>query len=377
MTTPVAVYVHLPFCPYLCPYCDFAKWPYRASDATRYLAALEAQIDASPRRTATTLFFGGGTPNTYEPATIGALIASVRERFSLPATAEISLEANPDPALCLGFPALREAGVNRLSIGAQSFDATELATLGRRHSAEDIAAAVRLARAAGFDSISLDLMFAIPGQSNASFTRSLEAAFALDVDHVSAYGLTVEEGTPYERWFARDPGVFFDDEREARLYEIAIERAAAAGYEQYEISNFARPGKRCAHNATYWANGEYVGLGVGAASYIDGVRSVTTRDLATYVAAASANETIPAESERLEGDARLGEATMLALRTLEGVNIADFRERYDVDFLAKFGSVIDTFRSSSLLSVDAGHVRLTRRGRFLANDVCGAFLSLP
>ncbi|GAC1418316.1 MAG: radical SAM family heme chaperone HemW [Candidatus Velthaea sp.] len=370
-----ALYVHLPFCPYICPYCDFAKWPYKRSEAERYVQALLSEISHAPPLHGTTVFFGGGTPNTYDAATLTRIIAALRERFDLAGDAEISVEINPDLALCEQLPDLRAAGVNRLSVGVQSFDPAELVTLGRRHLPHDVAMVVARARDAGFANVSIDLMFGVPGQTEASWAASLDAAFALRIDHLSAYGLTIEDGTPYARWYQREPGAFFDGDREADLYAIAIDRAAAAGFEHYEISNFARPGHRCAHNANYWRNGPYLGLGVGAASYLEGERRTHTRELAEYVAAASAGSPIPGPSERLEGDARIGEATMLALRTLEGVDIRSFRERYGVDFLEKYRPVIDELAAGGLLHVQDQHVRLTHRGRFLANDVCGAFLA--
>ena len=202
-----------------------------------------------------------------------------------------------------------------------------------------------------------------------------EAALALEVDHVSAYGLTVEEDTPYASWRAREPAAFFDDAREAELYAMAIDMLEEAGYEQYEISNFARPGQRCAHNLNYWANGEYLGLGVGAASYRDGVRSVHTRSLDEYVAAALEGRPIPSEAERLEGRKRAGEAMMLALRTAQGVGLSEFKERYGIDVMADYAPVVARFAQTGLLERVGDTVRLTQRGRFLANDVCGAFLT--
>lgn len=371
------VYAHLPFCPYVCPYCDFAKWPYARREADRYLAALRAEIAAAPAVAGTTVFFGGGTPNTYGAAPIGALIAALRTRFAILDGGEISLEINPDPQLCEELPALRAAGVNRVSIGVQSFDARELHRLGRRHTPDDVATVVARARAAGFENVSIDLMFAVPGQTQTSWRDSLDRALALGIDHLSTYGLTVETGTPYERWYARDPGAFFDADREAELYALAIERAAQAGFEHYEISNFARPGYRCEHNANYWRNGSYLGLGVGAASYLDGVRSTHTRDLEAYCAAALAGSAIPGECEKLVGDERTGEATMLALRTLEGVDTREFRERYDVDFHQRYGPVIADLTAAGVLRIAGEHVQLTERGRFLANDVCSAFLGGP
>ncbi len=374
-TPRAGVYVHLPFCPYICPYCDFAKWAWDDARAARYLAALRAEIAHAPAVRARTLFFGGGTPTAYPPEAIAALIGEVRARFALPADAEITTEANPDPALAARIPGLRAAGVNRLSIGVQSFDPRELRVLGRRHAPADVANAVRAAREAGFDDLSLDLIFGVPGQSEESWAASLDAALALEPDHLSCYGLTIEEGTPYATWFARDPGAFADDSLEARLYALAIARLRAAGFEHYEISNWAKPNRRSQHNALYWANEQYLGLGVGAASYLGGVRSTHTRDLESYAAAALAGAPIPGESERLEGAAQAGEAIMLALRTAEGVDLAAFRERYGLDVLQRYRAEIAEWAGGGFLTVADGRVRLTERGRFVANDVCAAFLA--
>ena len=373
--TRAGVYVHLPFCPYICPYCDFAKWAWDDVRAERYLRALRAEIAGAPRVQARTLFFGGGTPTTYEPSAIGALVGDVRARFALAGDAEITAEANPDPQLADRLPGLRAAGVNRLSIGVQSFDARELRTLGRRHTAADVERVVLAARDAGFGNVSLDLIFGVPGQTETSWKASLDAAIGLGVEHVSAYGLTIEEGTPYATWFARDPSAFAGDSLEARFYALAIERLRAAGFEQYEISNWAKPGFRSQHNALYWANEAYLGLGVGAASYLGGERSTHTRDIEEYVAAALDGRPIPGESERLEGAARTGEAIMLALRTAEGVDLAHFRERYGVDVLERYRNVVERLAADGVLAVAPAHVRLTERGRFVANDVCGAFLA--
>lgn len=370
-----AIYVHWAFCPYVCPYCDFAKWAYDERAAERYARALEAEIARAPELSATTVFYGGGTPNAYAPGELVRVLALLRERFGVSGDAEVSAEVNPDRGLTEGFDVLRAGGFTRLSIGAQSFEAAELHVLGRRHSADDVAETVRRARAAGFQNVNVDLMFGVPGQSEASWERSLDAAVALGIEHVSTYGLTIEEGTPYARWQAREPAAFADDEREARLYALAIEKLTAAGYEHYEISNFARPGFRCEHNANYWRNGDYLGLGVGAASYLGGVRSTHTRDRAAYEAAALAGEAIPGDSEELTGNARTGEAVMLALRTSEGVDAGRFRERYGVDVFTHYAPVIAEYAAAGLLVADERGVRLTVRGRFLANDVCGAFLA--
>jgi oxygen-independent coproporphyrinogen-3 oxidase len=368
------VYVHLPFCPYICPYCDFAKWAWDGPRAADYLSALRAELAAAPPVRARTLFFGGGTPTTYEPAIIGSLIDGVRARFGLTPDAEVTAEANPDPELAGRLAGLRDAGVNRLSIGVQSFQPAELRVLGRRHTAVDVEDAVRAARAAGFANLSVDLIFGAPGQTEESWTASLDAAVGLGVEHVSCYGLTIEEGTPYATWFARDPAAFASESREAAMYALAIARLRAAGFEQYEISNWARPGFRSQHNAIYWANEPYLGLGVGAASYLGGVRSTHTRDLGAYSLAALAGGPIPGESERLEGPKQAGEAIMLALRTAEGVDVDAFRERYGIDVNERYRGVVDDLVAAGVLDAGTTHLRLTERGRFVANDVCGAFL---
>ncbi len=371
------LYVHLPFCPYVCPYCDFAKWPLRASAAARYLKALRAEIAAHDVQTAATVFLGGGTPNAYAAADVASLLDDLSARFPPPSPAarEVSIEVNPELVRADDFERYRAAGVTRVSVGVQSFVPAEIATLGRKHRAEDVGIVVERARAAGIAAVSLDLMFGVPGQTLDSWRRSLEAAIALDVDHVSTYGLTVEAGTPYAAWQAREPGAFFDGDREADLYGEAIAALEAAGFEHYEISNFARPGHRCAHNENYWENGEYAGLGVGAASYRGGVRSVHTRSLDRYVDAALAGRRIPGEEERLEPARACGEAIMLALRTAQGVRLEAFKERYGIDVLEHYAPVVADYELAGLLARGGGRLYLTTRGRFVANDVCGAFVT--
>src|SRR5579872_905410 len=368
------IYVHLPFCPYICPYCDFAKWPYRRSQAQRYVAALVREIESAPPVRGETVFIGGGTPNVLPTEDLVTILRAVRARFDVPEGAEISVEVNPDAGSFDGFPAYVAAGVTRFSVGVQSFDEGELRTLGRRHRPDDVAACVRAARAAGARSIGIDLIFAVPGQTRESWRRSLEAAIALDVDHLSCYGLTVEAGTPYEAWRSREPSAFFDDAAEAELYGLAIEILEKAGFEHYEISNFARPGHRCAHNWNYWQNGEYVGLGVGAASYLDGERSIATKSLEAYCRAIEAAQPLPRERERLAGEEAVGEAIMLQLRTAEGVKVAPFNERYGVDIVSSYRPAISRLEAAGLIVSSEQRIALTPRGRFLANDVCVEFL---
>ncbi len=376
MIDALGVYVHLPFCPYICPYCDFAKFPHRASRAKRYLTALDREIERMGNVPAATIFFGGGTPNAYDAPSLSALTRRVSQAF--PAIGsderEISVEVNPELVRDGDFSAYRAAGVTRISIGVQSFVPAEITTMGRRHTPEDPSRVVHSARAAGMQNVSMDLIFAIPGQTLESWLHSVDAAIALGVDHISCYGLTVEEGTPFERWERREPAAFPDDDAQAELYGATMDRLEAAGFEHYEISNFARPGKRCAHNENYWRNGDYIGLGVGAASYRDGVRYVNTRDFDAYCAALEEDARIPVQSERLEGAKRVGEAIMLALRTEQGVETDDFQNRYGIQFEEEYGPVITRLLDNGLLQRTATQFRLTRRGRMLANSVCAEFL---
>ena len=374
----LGVYVHLPFCPYICPYCDFAKWPHVRSRAASYLDALRSEIARTPLDDAHTIFFGGGTPNAYDGSEIASLTSELLGRFSGNRTVrEISIELNPELVRDDDCARYARAGITRISIGVQSFDPDEIRTLGRRHSFEDVKRAVALARSASIPSVSIDLMFGVPGQTLASWKRSLDVAIALDVDHISTYGLTVEEGTPYFGWQAREPAAFASQDLEAVLYECAIDRLESAGYAQYEISNFAREGHECAHNANYWANGEYIGLGVGAASYRGGVRSVHTRALEAYLDDVQAGRDIRAQAERLDPAAAAGEAIMLALRTAQGVDLAGFRERYGIDVRARYEPVVSAFARDGFLTIDGARMALTKKGRFLANEVCAAFVSIP
>jgi oxygen-independent coproporphyrinogen III oxidase len=349
----------------------------RASASLRYLDALYAELEREPRTAAATFFFGGGTPNAYDATTLAELIARVTRHFPAAGEAarEVTVEVNPELVRDGDFERYREAGVTRASIGVQSFDAAEIATLGRKHTPAMVRSAVERARSAGLPSISVDLIFGVPGQTLQSWSDGLAVASALGVDHVSTYGLTIEEGTPYAAWHARDPRAFCDDALEAEFYETAMSVLTESGFEHYEISNFARPGHRCAHNENYWANGDYVGLGVGAASYRGGERSVHTRSLEEYVESVQSGHPIPGESERLAGKRRAGEAAMLALRTEQGVRLSAFKERYGIDPLEHYASAIARFSEAGLLETVGDHLRLTQRGRFLANDVCGAFIT--
>ncbi|HXW75981.1 MAG TPA: radical SAM family heme chaperone HemW [Candidatus Eremiobacteraceae bacterium] len=368
-------YVHLPFCDRICPYCDFAVARMDRTLAVRYLRALENEIRRSSHRGALhTIFLGGGTPSALGAAAIEQILGSLFETFAVePDAIECTLEANPSRNAG-DLPALRAAGVNRLSIGVQSLDDGELHRLGRDHSAADALRYVDAAREAGFENISLDLIAGAPGQTAGSFAHTLHGAIGKDVEHVSVYGLTIEAGTPYATWHAREPAAFPDDDAVAELLSLARRTLVDAGYRHYELSNFARPGRECAHNIGYWCQRDCLAFGMSAAGFLDGERTRNARDLDGYCAAIEAGRSPVDRAERLDRQARIGEAAMLALRTSDGIDDEDFRRRFRIDTKVAFAVPRRECASTGLLEVDDTGVRLTERGKLLANDVCARFL---
>ena len=369
-------YVHLPFCDRICPYCDFAVVEFDRLRAERYVRAIEREVAAAtpPPGHVRTIYLGGGTPSALEPAHVERVLRAVFTAFELiPGEPECTLEANPSRGHA-DLERWRAAGVTRLSVGVQSLDDGELHRLGRDHTAAEAAGFVLAARAAGLRDVSLDLIAGAPGQTEASFARTLEAAIALAPDHVSVYGLTIEAGTPYATWSARDPAAFPDDDAVADLLSLAHDTLERAGFRHYELSNFALPGHESAHNIGYWRQQDCVAFGLSAAGYLDGTRWRNVRDFAAYCARIEAGESARDEVERLDAAGRIGEAAMLALRTAEGIERADFRRRFNVDLDAAFGPALKKCTAAGLIEVDGSGARLTGRGRLLANSACAEFL---
>ena len=369
-------YVHLPFCDRICPYCDFAVVRYQRERAQRYLAALRAEIETAPlpREPVDTIFLGGGTPSALDAEDVAALLQLLFERHGIaPGSVECTLEANPSRG-SKDLLRWRRAGVTRLSVGVQSLDDADLHRLGRDHSADDAVRFVRDARACGFDNISIDCIAGAPHQSVATFERSIERVLELGPDHVSIYGLTIESGTPYAIWQRREPGAFPDDDAVAQMLESAHDRLERAGFEHYELSNYARPGKRCAHNAGYWHQRDCIAYGMSASGYDAGVRYRNTRSFDAYCAAIEAGASPREESETLDFRSRLGEAAMLALRTAEGIEYDDFRRRFAVDAASVFAEAEKRCSAMGLLETDGRGARLTAKGRLLANTACAEFL---
>jgi oxygen-independent coproporphyrinogen-3 oxidase len=363
------IYVHVPFCSALCPYCDFAVVVGRADVHERYCEALVAE--ASSRRglpVASSLFIGGGTPSVLDAGLLGETLARIRDALPLAAGAEVTVEANPESVTEAGMRALAAAGVNRVSIGVQSFTPHVLRALGRTHSAEQATNAVASARAATIENVSLDLIYGGPSESMQDWTTSLARALEQSPDHISAYALTIEERTPFGRAVAR--GTMQEPEQDdlAAKYEIAVEMLEGAGYRHYEISNWARPGFESRHNLIYWTQGEYIGLGIGAHSHRDGVRWWNTRALTRYLAdPAGARD----GEERLDTGERAEEWLSLRMRLLDGIGLDETSARLGRDVR----DAAEACEAGGLITLDGDRLRLTPRGMLLENEVTLRFLS--
>ena len=388
---PIGLYLHIPFCTAKCGYCDFNSYAGHEHLIPSYTGTLlkEASLWRATvgQRPVATVFFGGGTPSLSPVDEMRAILDGLRATFAFAPDAEVSLEANPGSLSEEYLRGLRGAGFNRLSIGVQSFDDEELVVLDRVHTAAQARDAFAAARAAGFDNVNLDLIYGLPEQPLAAWQRSLEQALALAPEHLSLYALTVEEGTPLARDIARGRVTSPDPDAQAEQYEWTQDRLACAGYEHYEISNWARPGRRCAHNLLYWRNREYLGLGAGAHSYLDGVRFSTVllpqryqelvdESLAGIEDGRGVMRQV-AGAEQITPELAMADELILGLRLVEGVSRAEFAARTGRDVHEVYGGVIDEFTGYGLLEETATHLRLTRRGRLLSNELFQRLLPQP
>ncbi len=372
---PRAAYIHVPFCRHRCGYCDFPLIAGRDDLVDDYLRALEIELQTlESAREVDTLFFGGGTPTHLPAESLRQLLELTTRWFPLADRYELSVEANPLDLTCERVGVLRAAGVNRVSLGAQSFDAAALRVLERDHAPDDVREVIERLQAVGLDNIALDLIFAVPDQSLADWERTLQDVVALDIPHVSTYGLTWEKGTSF--WKRRAAGDLqpLDDETERSMYAAGLDRLPAAGLAQYEISNFARPGFRCRHNEVYWRGATYFGFGPGAARYVEGVRATNHRSVTTWLKRVLAGDSGIDQSEKLDGEQRARELIMLSLRRTAGIDVRDFQQRTGFSLAALAGEALDRFLRNGLLEETGGHVRLTREGLFLADTVTAEFL---
>ncbi len=374
------IYIHVPFCRSRCSYCDFATGAYEEALAERYVRALAREIETFERvecpTEVDTVYFGGGTPSLLTPAQVSHVLEAVSRRFDVDARAEVTLEMNPGTVTPERLRELRAAGVNRASFGAQTFDDRELKRLGRTHTADDTRRTLESLRAAGFDNLSFDLIAGLPRQTLEAWARNLEEALRLRPAHLSLYLLEVHEGTPLAEQIREGRYDTPDPDLAAEMYRLMVERTGAAGYEQYEISNFCLPGRESRHNVKYWTGAPYFGFGCSAHSF-DGrlTRWSNERDAAAYVKLIEEKGSAVVTRDELEERDASAEALFLGLRLLgRGVNLAEHRARYRRDVRADYAEDLARFGEAGLVEIDGDVLRLTPAGALLSNEVFSAFV---
>ena len=374
----LGLYVHIPFCSAICNYCNFNRGLFDADLKRRYVDALVVEIGTAcsvdHKEAADTIYFGGGTPSLLSADDVARIIEACRGAFDVVPHAELSLEANPETVSVELLAAFRTAGVNRLSFGVQSLRDDELKRLSRLHGAGRARHAWAEARAAGFDNISLDLMMWLPQQTPAQWLESIDGAIGLEPDHLSLYMLEVYPNAPLRDEMARARWSQAPDEDAAVMYMEAMERLEAAGLEQYEISNVARPGRESRHNVKYWSDGEWFGFGCGAHSTRNGVRWKNQSDTREYIERTLGGDSARTEAHRLTGDERLGDALFTGLRLTAGLDLAEIDRRYQTSVWQRYGRELQPFVDDGILDHEASRLRLTRRGMLLANEVMAVFV---
>lgn len=372
----LGLYVHIPFCKQKCVYCDFYSLPRSEDRMDRYTQALRTHLQhLAPQAagyTVDTVYFGGGTPSYLGAERLSALLTTIRAHYTLSPEAEITFEANPDSACDAdALRTLRRCGFNRISLGMQSANDEELRRIGRVHTAAQLTAAVAAAREAGFGNLSLDLIYGLPGQTQARWQENLAAAVSLRPEHLSCYGLKVEEGTPL--FTMADSAGLPDDEAQADFYLYTVDYLRRQGYDQYEISNFARPGRESRHNLKYWTLGEYLGFGPGAHSDFGGARFAWERDLERYIQGVEDGDPSQSEHQCIPPQERDEEWIMLGLRTVRGLDPAAYQQRFGRPF-ACFLPFLEQCRASGYAAEENGRWYLTPEGFLLSNQIISGLL---
>ena len=364
------LYIHIPFCARKCAYCDFLSFANRLDSAEEYKRALFRDVTAhggiaiGEKPTVETIYIGGGTPSLMREGFYEELMAKVRDAFTVLPGAEISMECNPGTVTKEKLREYKEAGINRLSFGAQSANSSELSVLSRIHDWSEVEASVRMAREEGFDNINLDLMMNLPGQTCEGFCETLRAAVSLAPEHISAYSLIVEPGTAFYERYESHPELLPSEEEACRTYETAVKMLDEAGYAQYEISNFAKPGRECRHNIGYWKRDEYLGLGLGAASLIGEKRYAVTRDFEAYL-----SNCVYDSEESLSADEIRNETIILGLRMNEGISLSDYEKRFGTEAAERLTGKFKRFCNLKLAAKEGDRFFLTLRGFLVSNTI--------
>ena len=376
MKQEISLYIHIPFCRRKCNYCSFVSYGGHEADIPAYVASLKQELAfRAGGELIRSIYFGGGTPSLLSSARVDDILSTIRSLFAVNKDAEITIEANPGTVDARYLADIRAAGINRLSLGVQSFDDNELALLGRIHTAAEAREAVKLARNAGFANLNLDLIYGLPGQNLAGWQNTLKQAIGLSPEHISLYALTLEEDAPLFQTIGRGDLPALDTDLTADMYELAEDMLGKYGYRHYEISNWSKPGFECRHNLVYWHNLPYIGAGVAAHSCIDGRRLANTSDLDTYLNAFSRNKPPMHELDEAIGpELQLSETVILGLRLSEGIGTDYIKNHFGIDLFKRYGSEIEELSDLGLVECTDRCIRLTSRGRLLGNEVFWRFL---
>lgn len=370
---PLELYVHIPFCVRKCQYCDFLSGPSDEETKDRYIEALLKEIRAAEHTEdyeIVSVFIGGGTPSALKAEAIASIMRTLQEQFFFCEDAEVTIEANPGTVDLEKLTIYRNVGINRLSLGLQSTDAEELKLLGRIHSYEEFLKSYEWAREAGFSNINIDLMFAIPGQTGEAWRQHLYQVAELNPEHISAYSLIIEEGTPFAEQNLDLP----DEDTEYQMYEDTAEILERYGYRQYEISNYAKQGYMCRHNAGYWQRREYLGFGLGASSLYRGMRFLNTRRMQEYLKESRNPDQIRQDVTVLSRNERIEEFMFLGLRMTEGISEKKFEENFDVRLMDVYGDILQKYEETGFMEHIETKWRLTRKGIHVSNHILADFL---
>jgi putative oxygen-independent coproporphyrinogen III oxidase len=375
--TPAGIYIHIPFCKSRCSYCDFATGLYQTELAERYVQALIVDLQTTRAdelsRSVDTIYFGGGTPSMLSGDQIKRILAVVHRRFQIDSKAEVTIEINPGSATKTKLEEFRAIGINRASFGAQTFHTDELARLGRSHSAGDTLRTFEYLRAAGFDNVSFDLIAGLPGQTMGRWQENVERSLGLRPEHLSFYLLEVHSNTPLAQHIERGLQPKPDDDLAAEMYKWMLERACAAGYEHYEISNLCLPGFESRHNTKYWQGDAYYGFGCSAHSFDGGsLRWANERDVAAYIQKIEGQQSPIVEQTRLSESELRSEALFLGMRLMRGVDTSDYEQSFGVDLRVEHNEDLNRFHEAGLIEFDGDVLRLTRAGALMSNEVFAA-----
>ena len=371
--SPMEIYIHIPFCIRKCDYCDFLSGPSGPEEQADYVQALLREIQAVEEgegRSVSSIFIGGGTPSVLDERLLGDILREIRNRFKMEEDAEITIEVNPGTANIGKLQAYREMGINRLSIGLQSPEDRELKILGRIHNYGQFLETYQEARTVGFDNINIDLMSAIPDQTYEGWVKNLRTVAELEPEHISAYSLIVEEGTPFAARKLNLP----DEDTEYNMYEATAQILKEYGFEQYEISNYARKGRKCRHNVGYWTRQDYLGFGLGASSLYGKERFANTADMKKYLKNSKNPEKIREKEPSLTREDEMAEFMFLGLRMTKGISKADFQRCFGCTIESVYGEVLEKYESMELLLEKDGRIFLSREGIHVSNSIMAEFL---